>query len=75
MKKVLFISVALIIPLLTLTACSKASLTSTGTPPNGGPTGNSGTPPDGGTPPEDGGTPPSGAPDGGSAPIGEPTGE
>ena len=72
MNRVLFLSVVLIIPLLTLTACSKASLTSTGTPVNGGPGGNVGTPPEGGTPPAEGGTPPSGAPsaqNNGSAPA------
>lgn len=69
-KKILFVA-AILLPLLTLTACSKVSLTGTTNAPAGseagGPGGDGGTPPTG-TPPTDGGAPtggsggPSGAP-------------
>lgn len=63
-KKLAFLSIALLLPLLALTACSKVSLTGStsplgGTPPAGGPS--EGTPP-----PDNGGTPPAGAPSQGS---------
>lgn len=69
MKKIVFVSAVLLLPLVFLTGCSKVSLT--GSTNTGAPTGGEmGTPPDGGTfpeggaPPADGGNPPSGAPAG-----------
>jgi hypothetical protein len=72
MKKVVLVSVFLLLPLVFLTGCSKVSLTgSTGAPADG----EMRTPPEGGTIPE-GGTPPEGwtPPEGGAMPTGGPTG-
>lgn len=72
-KKILFVA-AILLPLLTLTACSKVSLTNTGSNgapigEAGGPGGDGGMPPEG-TPPTDGGGPGGQAPDGAGAPAG-----
>jgi hypothetical protein len=63
-RKFLLVSSVLVLLTLTLTGCTKVSLTgTTNVPGAGGPNGapvDGGTPPDGDMPPSDGGTPPAG---------------